>query len=247
MSTHVLANATSAAPRQQASLQGPSRALHRCCCRSTAVRCVITRPGAADLLRHGKRPQRRRTTRPRSPSALLSGANYDVDASASAASLQSQDEAYLLSPLHAGSGMDSVSLQSVDDVTVDAAEWQKGLLGRMGRFAGEILCSCGNLRKHAAAPSQLHVEAGVVRDELTQCMLYIRETTWLPMWHVLTIACCVAAGPALCIPLADPLMSLVDSVAIAQVRFNAPTHPGNQVVCVTSRAPLCCSAVGIIR
>ena len=53
------------------------------------------------------------------------------------ASLQSQDEAYLLSPLHAASGVDSLSLQSVDDVTLDATEWQKGLLGRMGRFAGE--------------------------------------------------------------------------------------------------------------
>ncbi len=228
MRTHVPVTATSAAPRQQTTLHGPTRALHGCCSHSTAVRCVITRHGAVDLLRHGIRPQRRRATRQRSPAALLSGANYDVDASASAASLQSQDEAYLLSPLHAGSGIDSVSLQLVDDVTVDAAEWQKGLLGRMGRFAGEILCWCGGPQACGSAFLKLRIEAGVVRDELTQCMLYVRETTWLPTWHVLTIACFYAAGPALCIPLADPLMSLVDSVAIAQVRSSALTTAAGQ-------------------
>ena len=70
--------------------------------------------------------------------------------------------------------------------------------------------------------SHLYTVAGNKRDELIQCVLCVRETAGLPLWHVLTIACCHAAGPALCIPLADPLMSLVDSVAIAQV---VPTGP----------------------
>ena len=152
MRTHVPRTATSVTPRQQTSLSGPIRARH--CPHNDAPRCVKRRPSVTALLRHATRPQRRVTTRQRSPAALLSGTSADVDESASVASLQSQDEAYLLSPLHAASGVDSMSLQSVDDVALDAREWQKGLLGRMGRFGGNQ-STC----------------AGVTRDTLSASML----------------------------------------------------------------------------
>ena len=135
LQAHVPVDAVSVLSMQQVIMSSSARALRGP--HSDAPHTVLMRARTAHMLQSSKQPRRRPYARRRLTAAVLSNESADVDEQASVASLQSQDEAYLLSPLHAVSGVDSMSLQSVDDVTMDATEWQKGLLGRMGRFAGE--------------------------------------------------------------------------------------------------------------
>ncbi len=88
------------------------------------------------LSRPAKRLRRWQTAHGRFNVSAVYASDDAAGDDAAVASLQSQDDAYLLSPLGNLSGADSVSLQSADDFEMDAGEWQKGLLGRIGRFAG---------------------------------------------------------------------------------------------------------------
>ena len=111
--------------------RNPRHALHGA--RSATATHVSTIGG---LLGREKQLRRWQTAYGRfSVSAVYSSDDAAGD-DAALAGLQSQEEAYLLSPLGSLSGVDSVSLQSVDDFEMDAGEWQKDLLGRIGRFAG---------------------------------------------------------------------------------------------------------------
>ena len=102
-----------------------------------SARHVSTQGRLCGVFRRAQRSRRPQADQSRFTVSAVYG-SYDADGNdaAAAASLQSQDEAYLLSPLGTLSALTRCPCSRWTTSRWDAGVWQKGLLGRIGRFAG---------------------------------------------------------------------------------------------------------------